>query len=438
MKQNIYTQKNIDEAPQAKVLSQEQLFEIKLMARILPFRVNNYVLDQLIDWENAPDDPIFRMMFPNREMISTEDYNKIESLVQKNAPEAEIERCAYEIRTKLNPHPSGQAKYNVPEHNGTRLEGAQHKYKETVLLFPSEGKICFSYCMFCFRWAQFVETNEPVFLLDNQKNFFDYLATHKDITDLLITGGDPMVMKASTLEQYINELCKPQYDHIKNIRIGTKSLSFWPHRFTSDPDADDLLALFEKLIKAGKHVAFMVHFNHYREMENKTVSQAIERIKERGIILRSQSPILRNVNDNPAIWAKLWRKQLAKGIIPYYMFIERNTGANQYYELPLVQIYEIFRKAVQEVSGLGRTVKGPVMSANIGKVEILGKRKVAGEEALVLRYVQCRDPELNYIPFLAESIPGATWFDDLKPLEKSDEIFFKMPGEDDCDDEMAS
>ncbi|MES0491018.1 MAG: hypothetical protein ABUK01_13555 [Leptospirales bacterium] len=425
-KQSIYTQNNIDKVPQVQALNKDLLFEIKLMANILPFRVNNYVIENLIDWEKAPDDPIFRMMFPSRDMISEEDFSEMVDVILGKGTPQEIENCAQRIRSKLNPHPGGQSKYNVPHHNGSRLEGVQHKYKETVLLFPKEGKVCFSYCMFCFRWAQFVNTDEVVFSLDKKQDFFQYISEREDVTDLLITGGDPMVMRAEQFAQYIDELCKPDYGHIKNIRIGTKVLSFWPHRFTTDPDADDLLRLFEKLNLAGKHVTFMAHFNHYREMENDVVTQAIKRIQNAGIIIRSQSPILRHVNDAPGVWTKMWNMQLELGIIPYYMFIERNTGANKYYELPLGQVSEIFRKAVRNISGLGKTVKGPVMSAANGKVEILGTRKLDNKDTMILRYVQCRDPELNYVPFFAEYKSTDTWFDQLYPLNESDEAFFNI------------
>jgi hypothetical protein len=97
------------------------------------------------------------------------------------------------------------------------------------------------------------------------------------------------------------------------------------------------------------------------------------------------------------------------------MFVERDTGPRNYFEVPLARGWQIFREAWSQMSGLGRTVKGPVMSATPGKVLVDGVTEVAGRRVFALRYVQARDPELVGRPFFADFDPRATWFDQLTP-----------------------
>src|SRR5690606_14383096 len=165
---------------------------------------------------------------------------------------------------------------------------------------------------------------------------------------------------------------------------------------------DELLRVFERLVKAGKHVAFMAHFNHWREIEPAVCQEAIRRIRDTGAVIRAQAPLLRHINDDPAIWAKNWRMQIQSGVVPYYMFVERDTGARRYFEVPLARAYEIYREAFSHLSGLARTARGPSMSAGPGKVEVQGIAEVAGEKVFVLRFIQARDPSWVERPFFAK------------------------------------
>lgn len=110
--------------------------------------------------------------------------------------------------------------------------------------------------------------------------------------------------------------------------------------------------------------------------------------------------------------------------MPYYLFVERDTGARDYFALPLARVWQIFRQAHQQLSGLGRTVRGPVMSAFPGKVHVLGVTQMGHEKAFVLEYLQARNPEIVRQPFFAKYDKKARWFDDLKPLTERDRVFF--------------
>jgi len=150
----------------------------------------------------------------------------------------------------------------------------------------------------------------------------------------------------------------------------------------------------------------------------------VHRIQSTGAVLRTQSPVVRHINDDPRIWARLWRKAVRLGIFPYYMFVERDTGPKNYFEIPLERALEIYQGAYRSVSGLGKTARGPVMSAFFGKVRLIGVTEVRGRRVFALEYIQARDPEFVGKPFFAEHDPLATWFDQLVPAFESDIPFF--------------
>ena len=221
---------------------------------------------------------------------------------------------------KLNPNPAGQ-EHNVPEMNNIKLKGVQHKYAETVLFFPSQGQTCHAYCSFCFRWPQFSGMSNLRFAMNEINLLSRYLLRNDKVTDVLFTGGDPMTMNTRILSTYINALLEPELKNIHTIRIGTKALSYWPYRFTKDKDSEELLELFERVVKAGKNLAIQAHFSHPTELKTFAVQEAIKKLRATGAQIRTQSPLLKNINDKPEIWAEMWRKQVDLGCIPYYMFV---------------------------------------------------------------------------------------------------------------------
>ncbi len=405
-------------------LSSEQRETVAVVSKVLPFRTNQYVVDHLIDWSRVPDDPLFQMTFGQREMLPPASYSLIRRLLAEGAPEEQVRFEANAIRRGMNPHPDGQITHNVPRLDGRPLPGLQHKYRETVLFFPGQGQTCHAYCTYCFRWAQFVDLPDMRFQSWETDDLVSYLRAHPDVTDVLITGGDPLIMKTSVLRRYIEPLLRPEMDHIRHIRLGSKALSYWPQRFVSDSDADELLRFMESIVAAGKHLALMAHFSHPVELVPEVAREAVRRVRSTGAEIRLQAPIIRRVNDHPEIWADLWRAAVRLGIHPYYTFVERDTGPRDYFEVPLVRCYEIFREAYQQVSGLARSARGPVMSALPGKVRLLGVREVGGQSCFVLDFLQARDPNWVKRPFFAKFDAEATWFDQLEPAFGSDRPFF--------------
>ena len=389
------------------------------MATVLPFRTNSYVVERLIDWDAAPDDPIYRLVFPQPDMLPESDVATLAGLLSSRAPESALRAASHAVRMRLNPHPAGQLALNIPELADEPVPGVQHKYPETVLLFPKQGQTCHAYCTYCFRWAQFVDEPGMKIATDDMARVTAYLRSHPEVTSVLITGGDPMIMSADVLRRYIEPLLDPRLGHIESIRIGSKSLAYWPQRFVSDPDADQTLRLFEQVAESGRILAFMAHFSHSRELEPPLVAEAVRRIRASGAVIRTQAPLIRSINDDPAVWAAMWRSQTRMGMVPYYMFVERDTGPQGYFAVPLARGYEIYRDAFRRVSGLARTVRGPSMSATPGKLCIDGIAEVGGEKVFALHMIQARDPELVGKPFFARFDPEAIWLSDLEPAFSS-------------------
>jgi KamA family protein len=315
--------------------------------------------------------------------------------------------------------------YNVPEMNGQRLQGIQHKYRETVLFFPTQGQTCHAYCTFCFRWPQFTGQSDLKIAMKQADVLVEYLERHPEVTDLLFTGGDPMIMKSSIFENYIDAILEADLPHLQTIRVGSKTLSFWPYRYLTDNDADDLLRVFERVVKSGRHLAFMAHFNHYNELKTEAVKQAIKRIQNTGAQIRTQAPVLNHINSHPYVWSRMWEEQVNLGMVPYYMFIPRETGAQQYFALPLVQIYEIYRQAYKQVSGICRTVRGPSMSAHPGKIQVLGTPEINGRKTIAMNFIQGRNPDWVKKPFFAKYDEDALWINELEPAFGEDEFFFE-------------
>lgn len=425
MKLQSYALHNYKNIEQIGKLSPEQIEAIEVVGNVLPFKTNNYVVNELINWDNLENDPMFKLTFPQKGMLNEEHYKAMKIVLDNTTNRDEIKNMANIIRNELNPHPAGQIEHNVPEVNGEKLMGMQHKYRETVLFFPSQGQTCHAYCTFCFRWPQFVGMDELKFATKEASLLKDYVQANQEVTDILFTGGDPMIMRAKIFATYIQPLLDADIPNLQTIRIGTKALSYWPYKFTSDDDANEMLDLFEAIIKKGINLSFMAHFSHPVELETPAVKEAIKKLRSIGVQIRTQSPILKHINDNPDVWAEMWRKQVNLNCIPYYMFIPRDTGAQDYFAITLENAWKIFRNAYQKVSGVCRTVRGPSMSCTPGKVQILGVTEIKGEKTFVLRMLQGRNPDWVARPFFAKYDKKAIWMSDLKPAFDEEKFFFE-------------
>jgi KamA family protein len=417
------TLRDLESLPQIAALPAELRLQLRAVASVLPFRVNRYVVDELIDWSRIPDDPIYQLTFPQPEMLASEDLRAVTDLLRRGAG-SELDDTVRRIQHGMNPHPAGQIALNVPRRAGQPLRGVQHKYRETVLFFPSQGQTCHAYCTYCFRWPQFVGLDDLKFAAREADELIAYLREHPAVTDVLITGGDPLIMRTAALRRTIEPLLAADLPGLASIRIGTKALAYWPQRFLGDSDADDLLRLFDEVTDRGFQLALMAHSSHPRELQTAAASAAIRRVRRTGAVVRCQAPLIRRVNDDASVWAELWRAQVRLGAVPYYMFIERDTGPKEYFKVPLARAAAIFQDAQRQVSGLCRTARGPSMSATPGKVVVDGVLERGGRRHFLLRVLQGRDPAWVGRAFLAEYDEQAAWLDELRPVDEP-EFFYE-------------
>jgi len=401
-------------------LDRDLVETVRIFSAVLPFRVNEYVLSELIDWDRVPDDPIFQLVFPQPGMLAAEDERVVRDALARGAGRAELEAVVAPIRARLNPHPAGQTDLNVPFDLDGPVRGLQHKYHHTVLYFPAQGQTCHAYCTYCFRWAQFVGDADLRFAAPGVDRLVGWLSAHPEVTDVLVTGGDPMIMSAENLRRHLLPLL--DVPSVRTIRIGTKAVAYWPQRFVGDADADDTLRLFEQVVASGRTLAVMAHLSHPREMEPEVAREALRRVRATGAMLFGQAPLVRRVNDDADVWRRLWEAELAAGVVPYYLFVTRDTGPRDYFEVPLARAVQIFRDAYRRLPGLARTVRGPVMSATPGKILVDGVEGRGEQRRFTLRFVQARDPQLVGRPFRARWSPTASWYThlDLDPATPPD------------------
>jgi L-lysine 2,3-aminomutase len=281
-----YTARNLHEIPQLAGRSEDDLLEMRAVAAVLPFRTNRHITDELIDWDDA-DDPIYRLTFPAPGMLDPADLATMTKLLRDDASPERVQAEARDIRRRLNPHPGGQLSLNVPggEHP---IDGLQHKYHETVLFFPGPGQMCHAFCTYCFRWAQFVGEPDLRMACNDPQVLCGYLRRHPEVSDVLLTGGDPMIMRTEVLARFVEPLLEGGLDTVRTIRIGTKAISHWPYRFVTDPDAGELCRLFERVVGSGRQLAVMAHYSHPRELAPAVAGEAVRRIRATGASIYAQ------------------------------------------------------------------------------------------------------------------------------------------------------
>ena len=416
--------RNLEATPGYERMSEHQRMVTRVVGSVLPFKTNNYVCEQLIDWDNIPEDPIFQLTFPQEEMLDPENFSQIADLLKAEASRAEVKAAAREIQLGLNPHPAGQVEMNSGcLDDGSKVQGVQHKYRETVLFFPTQGQTCHAYCTYCFRWPQFVQLDDLKFASKEIDRLADYLRLNPTVSDVLFTGGDPMIMRTALIRRYVEPLLAPDLN-IDTIRFGTKGPAYWPYKFTEGEEADDLLRLFEEIVESGRHVSIQAHYSHPVELATDVAQEALKRIIATGAVVRCQAPLIRHVNDDADVWAEMIATEVRLGAVPYYMFVERDTGAKRYFEVPLVDAYRIYSDAYRQVSGLARTWRGPSMSATPGKVMVDGIVEIAGERVIVLKFVQARNPDWVNRVFFAAYDDKASWLSGLRPAFGEEKFFY--------------
>jgi KamA family protein len=341
-------------------LSAAEQARLAPVAEKFAFRSNDYYLG-LIDWHD-PDDPIRRLVIP--------DVRELREFGQADA--------------------SGEASYTV-------VNGLEHKYRDTALLLVN--RMCGSYCRFCFRKRLF--TQESAEVVNDLTKALRYIDAHSEINNVLLSGGDPLVMSTRRLEEIIRRL--REIDHVKIIRIGTKMPAFNPYRILNDPQLPEMLARYST---QERKVFLVAHFNHPRELTDVAL-QSLACVQKAGVATVSQSPVIRGVNDAPEVIADLFSRLSYNGVPPYYLFICRPTVGNRPFIVPVEECLKIFELAQRDLSGLARQAR-LCMSHKTGKVEVVGR---IGHQ-IALRYHRAVHENDRNRLMLVESTPEAYWLDD--------------------------
>lgn len=345
---------------QINELDEQQRRELKPVTQKFAFRTNDYY-QSLIDW-NDPHDPIRRIVMPD-----------IQELEEFGAWDA-----------------SEEASYTV-------VHGLEHKYQDAALLLVNN--VCGAYCRFCFRKRLFTQDNDET--VNDISEAVQYIRMHPEISNIVLSGGDSLIMSTGKLERIIEQLAS--IDHVRIIRIGSKIPAFNPFRITGDPALADMV---RRYTTSQKHIYLMVHFNHPRELTDEAI-RAISVMQQAGATTFNQSPILRGVNDRPEIIAQLFGRLSSLGVVPYYLFICRPTAGNKSFIVPVEEAVSILNQARTKLSGVANSAR-LCMSHKSGKIEVVGKY---GNQVIFRRH-RSPNPDQQSEMLMFPSDPSACWFDD--------------------------
>jgi len=284
------------------------------------------------------------------------------------------------------------------EQDNTVVPGLQHKYPQTGLLLVTDR--CASYCRYCFRKR--IVGNDSDEVAPDFARVGQYIAKHPEMTNVLLSGGDPFVLSTHKLHRILDHLLP--IPHLTSIRFGTKTVAFAPKRFEDDA----LPELFQRIHDAGKAPVIVAHFDHIGEISAEAV-QSIRKLRGLGVQFLNQSVLLNKVNDDAQILAATFAKCHEIGVRPYYLFQGRPVKAASHFQVPLRHGVEIVRGINQRLSGIQKTFKY-IMSHYTGKIEILD---LGPDNRLYMRYHENKHPDKIGRIFSRRYLEGASWLDDL-------------------------
>lgn len=359
--------KYVTRLSQVPQITDEERERLQRVSSVFGFRTNTYYLS-LIDWDD-PNDPIRRIIIPRE--VELEDEGLLDA---------------------------------SNEHAITVAPSCEHKYTRTALILISN--VCGAVCRFCFRKRIFLKDNREV--SPNLEHAFEYIRSHPEIDNVLLTGGDALMLSTKKLGKILAEL--RNIPHIKSIRMGSKLLAFNPFRIIDDPSLVELLGRYS--LPYGR-LYIVSHFNHPREITVIAV-KAVRQLQKAGVLLINQTPLMVGINDNVETLAELFTTLAQVGVPPYYVFQCRPTRGNAHFKVPFVRGIDIFERAKAQVSGLAKRARYTGSHAS-GKIEILGY----DNDYIFFKYHQSKDPGYYGQFFRLPRKDDATWWDDWMPNGES-------------------
>lgn len=406
----------------------------ELFVEVYRFLATRHTLNT-INWDNYKKDSVFQLCFAQPDMINKETAQKY--IAAKSAEDRSEVASVYMEQT--NPH-DGNQKLNKPWFENDAgdiefLDGSQHKYPQTQLVFDTTTQSCFSFCTYCFRHAQ-VRGDEDMFLQRDVEQIHNYLKQHKEVTDLLITGGDGGYMPVNRLAQYVMPIIEnPDLLHIKNIRLASRALTFQPEMILSSK-YDKMLALFDTLRDNGIQLAWMAHFSTPRELLNPSTIAAIRRLQDHGVNVRSQSPMMNHISLFTDEHGKVDVQRSAQNWIDlanilgtlcigfHSMYCARPTGEHHYFTAPLADMERVFNRIYHSLSSINRPSRHISMTISAGKLAIIGTAVVNGEKCFALQFTEARNMAWMDRVILAKYDEQESKIDFLTPLD-TDKFFFE-------------
>lgn len=342
-------------------LSEKEAKQIDAITHVFPMSITNYYFS-LIDKQCFRNDPIARMSVPSS---------------AENTLSGSFDTSG--------------------EKDNTVLMGLQHKYQQTALIIVTNK--CAMYCRHCFR-------KRMVGVADQEKapdlrQINTYLTEHTEINNVLLTGGDALLVSNNTLGNYLDNLSR--IDHLDFIRIGTRIPVVYPQRIFEDAELLELLANYCK----KKRIYVVTQFNHPREITRESI-QAIDALLKAGIMVRNQTVLLRGVNDQVVVLGELLRRLTKVGVIPYYIFQCRPVrGVKNQFQVPLIEGCDIVENARSMQNGVGKGLRY-CMSHITGKIEIVGKMP---NSRMIFKYHEAKDMKNNNLIFEKYISDSQAWIE---------------------------
>jgi lysine 2,3-aminomutase len=348
-------------------LSTEEEKRLEQIVQRHPIRVTRYYMS-LIDWDD-PHDPIRKMAVPSLDEFSLEG--------------------SYDT--------SGEKK-------NTKLRGLQHKYDETALILATNK--CATYCRHCFRKRLVGLPSEEI--IGRFEEAANYIRQHEEINNVLISGGDPLVLSNRIIERFFAILS--EIPHLKFIRFGSRAPVTYPHRF----DDEELLEILKRNSRSNRRVYIVTQFNHPREITNQS-TRAVSNLIRSEVLLSNQTVLLKGVNDRPETLAALQNRLVSIGVSPYYVFQCRPVKrVKHHFQIPLCQGVKIVEEAKTRCNGHSKRFKY-IMSHRTGKIEILGTM----DEWMYFKYHQAKSKRNLGRMFKLKVDPKAGWLDDFEQFPHS-------------------
>ncbi len=219
-------------------------------------------------------------------------------------------------------------------------EGLIHRYPDRVLFLTTQ--YCSAYCRYCTR-SRLVgrHGDRPVTEGSKQRweNAFNYIASHREIRDVLVSGGDPLTMSDETIDYLLSRL--RAIKHVEMIRVGSKVPAVLPMRITPN---------LMKIVRKYHPVFFSLHFTHPDEMTPET-AKACERIANAGIPSGSQTVLLKGVNDDADVLKKLMHELLKVRVRPYYLFQCDPIAGSMHFRVPVAKGIDLINALRGHTSG---------------------------------------------------------------------------------------